>query len=210
MITESTSQEQKIAIWAVDEFMRKGVRSVSMDDIASGLGMSKKTLYKFFQNKRDLVNKAIEYKTVIEKQLLNHISESSEDAIHEMVQLSEHIISHFSELAPSLIIDLQKHYKKGWEKVIQFQMETLKGRIQENLERGINENFYRHSLDTDIISKLYVSMCVLTDNDEVFPFKKYDRKHLIEQVIFYHLQGILTDQGRNKLKKFELFNSYHG
>jgi len=176
-----------------------------MDDIARKLGISKKTLYQSVENKKDLITKVITYKVSLEKQVLETLPNISRDAMHEMVLLSEHIIEHFSDVAPSLIMDLQKYYPALWDLVYQFQTLDLKQRIETNIKRGLKESFYRANVDPDVIAKLYVSMCFSVDEERVFPAKDYNRSHVISEVIMYHMQGILSEKGREHTKDFKFF-----
>ena len=205
MFDNLTETEEKIIHTSLESFFRYGLRSVSMDDLSRKLGISKKTLYQSVANKKDLINKVIGYQLHMERQVLEALPRISNDAMHEMVQLSEHIIEHFSDIAPSLIHDLQKYYPELWEQVIDFQTIDLKNRIETNIRRGQKESFYRKNLDPDVIAKLYVGMCFVVDEESVFPTKEYDRTHVIGEVIMYHMQGILSKEGREHTKDFKFF-----
>ncbi|MEL6388871.1 MAG: TetR/AcrR family transcriptional regulator, partial [Bacteroidota bacterium] len=151
----------RITAKAMEEFFRFGIRSVSMDDISKLMGMSKKTLYKYFDNKKDLVHSVVRYKILQEVDVLDSVETQARDAIHEMVILSEHIIDHVSTIAPTVVIDLQKYYPQSWSHIQSFQREHLYKMIKSNVDRGILEGYYRNTLRPDIISKLYVSMCFI-------------------------------------------------
>ena len=196
MTSNETSTTSKIIRAALDEYFRYGLKSVSMDDVSKKLGISKKTLYLYVKNKEDLISKVISYKVRLEKQVLETVPNISKDAIHEMVLLSEHIIEHFSDIAPALLMDLQKYYPHLWETIVVFHNNDLKNRIESNILRGQQESFYRSNVDTDIIAKLYVSMCFTIDEDKLFPRRDYNRTHVIRELIMYHLQGILSNKGR--------------
>ena len=105
-------QKERIIQASTEEFMRLGVKSVSMDDISSKLGISKKTLYKAVENKEDLVTQSIATFLRLERQLIENIAANANDAIHEMIQIGEHRVMTLRNMKPSVVHDLKKYYKK--------------------------------------------------------------------------------------------------
>ena len=87
--------------YSTTQFMSLGIRSVSMDDIASGRGMSKKTLYQHVQNKSDLVTQAISRHLDLEVQAIDHIITHADDAIDEMVKIANHTLVTFRQIKPA-------------------------------------------------------------------------------------------------------------
>ncbi len=189
----------------VDHFMQVGIKSVSMDDIAHQFGISKKTLYQHFDNKKDLVNQAISKHIQLEQSLINEISRNSTDAVEEMVQIAEYTVIHFGQIKPALIHDLQKYYSEIWEKVMSYQSEYYIDKIKTNLQRGQHEEYYRSNLNPEIIAKLYVAKSLSLVNEQLFSLTDYDRETLITQHILYHLHGILSHTGLQYLDQFKLF-----
>ena len=116
----------EIREFAIAQFMQYGVKSVSMDDISGQLGISKKTLYKHFSNKEELIDMCMSDFIRKEKQLINHLQDTSDDAIHAMKNITEHIMSTFRIMRPQLLYELQKYYKKVWKKIIDMQSIFIK------------------------------------------------------------------------------------
>ena len=187
-------------------FLRLGIKSVSMDDLASKLGISKKTLYQYVPNKRDLVKQVIERHIELEKQAMIEITRTATDAIDEMAQIAEHIVLHFTQIKPVLIHDMQKYYKDIWERVLLLQSVFIKSKIEDNINRGKREKYYREDTNADIISKLYVAKSIRLVDETLFPPNEYPREELVRQHILYHLHGILTETGRQHLYNFQHFN----
>ncbi len=185
-----------------NEMMKLGIKAVSMDDISKSLGMSKKTLYEHFDNKYDLIEKAILRHLSLEKQVIDEINKRAEDAIDEMAQIAEHTVVHFRQISPVLIHDLQKYYKDIWSYVIAHQTQYFFEKIGNNIRQGIAEGYYRKNIDAEIITKLYVSKSFSLVDESLFDPRSYSRDHLIKQHILYHLHGILTDIGRKHMHDF--------
>ncbi len=201
-----TTQIENIQNAAMAQFMSLGIRSVSMDDISSGLGISKKTLYKYFSNKNQLVDVCITNFIEQEKKLMDHLKVQSIDALDEMRQLAHHIISIFRTTKPILLNDLQKYYKEVWQKVKNMQTVYIKNQMSLNIERGKREGFYRPDIDSDIISNLYVEKAwIISDYMNQYHGEKLEK--IFEQHFLYHLYGILSEKGINHFKKIELFKN---
>jgi len=204
-VVKSSSQLNQILDLSTAQFMRLGIKSVSMDDLASEMGISKKTLYQHFENKKDLVTQSISRHIQQEENLIQEIVRTSTDAIDEMAQIAEHTVIHFREIRPSLIHDLQKYYRDIWDIVVQLHSVFIKTKIEDNINRGISEGYYRKNADADIISKLYVAKSFSLVDERLFSLTDYNREHLITQHILYHLHGLLSDTGRGHLNHFQLF-----
>lgn len=178
-----------------------------MDDLSSRLGISKKTLYQHVTNKHDLIKQAIERHIDLEKQALTEITRTATDAIDEMAQIAEHTVIHFRQLRPVLIHDMQKYYRDIWDMVVRLQSVFIKNKIEDNIKRGKEENYYRHDANADIISKLYVAKSFSLVDENLFSLNDYPRDLLIRQHILYHLHGILTEKGRQHLYNFQSFKA---
>lgn len=196
--------KQKILDQARDSFMELGIRSVSMDDLSSRLGISKKTIYQYVVNKQDLVNQIITRHTELERELMQTIKEQAGDAIDELVHITQHISQLFRTMRPTLLYDLQKYYKNSWQKVKVLHQEFIQQVIKENLVRGISEGYYRREIDVDIIARLYVVQSQAIIDEQMFPLNKHNSEHLIDQLIQYHLRGILSEEGSMHLQNFSL------
>lgn len=197
----------KIAKQIVDhgttQFMSYGVKSVSMDDLSTQMGISKKTIYKYFNGKEELINSCITEYLRQEEQLLHHIEEGSTDAVEDMIRSSEHFMNNFRMIQPNLFYELQKYYKTVWQQIINWESQFIKQRISNNLKRGISEGLYRDNIDPDIISDLYVQHIyqILSNTKK---YEKLGLDKILYQHILYHMHGILSESGIAHVKKLNL------
>ena len=107
--------KQRILHRAEDLFLRYGIKSVTMDDIARELGISKKTLYQFVENKTDLIQQIFRQKIEGEIKLIAEIRATAQDAIDEMMKIARHAIDELRKLTPTIVYDLQKYYHGTWK-----------------------------------------------------------------------------------------------
>ncbi len=187
-------------------FYRYGIKSVTMDDIARELGMSKKTLYQFFENKNDLINQMFELEEKRDIDITKCILVEAENAVDELMGFAKHGIEEFAKLmsSPTIVYDLQKYYKDIW---LKFEL-GINQRIYEgtkmNIERGKKEGLYRMDIDAEIVSKIYVRQMMSFIDEDTFPIKQYNKVQLFTQYLIYHIHGIATPKGiaifENKMK----------
>ncbi len=183
-------------------FNRYGIRSVSMDDIAAQLGMSKKTLYQSYTDKGELVD-AI-FSSVLEenKQKCIVCRESGKNAIDEILQSFEMVKDMFATMHPSVLFDMQKYHPGTFKKFENFRNGFLLKIIKENLENGIEEGLYREDIDTDIISRYRLHSIMLSFDSNVFPTNKTDLIYIEEQLLQHFLHGVATVKGIKLIAKY--------
>jgi TetR/AcrR family transcriptional regulator, cholesterol catabolism regulator len=185
-------------------FLRYGIKSVTMDDISRQLGMSKKTLYQFVDNKADLIKKVMQQHIDTEQEAMNQVRQQSNDAIDEMLGMGRYVTQMLREMSPSTVYDLHKHYRDTWEMVESFHQEHIYKCIKTNLENGVKEGLYRSDFDADIIAKLYVTKAMLLVNEDVFPLKNYNKEKLFKTLLVYHIHGVASAKGLKKLERYLL------
>ncbi|MCB0661141.1 MAG: TetR/AcrR family transcriptional regulator [Saprospiraceae bacterium] len=195
------NQLQQILEQAEKLFLRLGIRSVTMDDISQSMGMSKKTLYQYVDNKADLISKIVLNHVGKETECISKISSDANNAIQEMMEITKYSVQQLREISPVVIFELQKYYRESWEKMEALHKEHVYKVIYENIEKGKKEGFYREEINTDIVSKLYVGKTYLLVDENVFPLKEYDRRKLLIEFFKYHINGLLTDKGRKFLQE---------
>ncbi len=184
-----------------DLFMKYGIKSVSMDDIARKLGISKKTLYLYVDNKADLINKSLQLHLISEKQNILEVCRKSIDPIDEMLNIARYIASMLRQMNPSTVYDLQKYYGDSWKIMESLHQEHIYGVIKENIDRGVELGLYRRNLESDIIAKFYVGKSLILVDEDIFPAKKYKREKLFLEFISYHIHGIASKKGLELLEK---------
>ncbi len=194
----------KILDTAEQLFRKYGIRSVAMSDIAQGLGMSKKTIYVHIANKDELVDKVIRRHFCQEFYSVQDIMTEAKDALDVLRKISLHVQREMQNISPALIFDLQKYHSESWALVMKFHSDVVAKQIRANLEQGMIEGLYRKDLNVDLISRIYAnSLPIFTDNDF---FEQHSRAEIHQQFIKYHILGIVSEKGRERLKSYQIWN----
>src|ERR1700752_1389578 len=131
--------KERILVKSEEMFMQFGIRSVSMDDIANNLGMSKKTVYQYYADKDELVDAVIEgHISEIQRECLD-CRQNANDAIHEIFLTMEHINEELSNMNPMLLYDLEKFHYRSYQRFRQYKDKFLAELIRKNMDWGIKD-----------------------------------------------------------------------
>lgn len=188
-------EKLNIAIKTTELFMKFGIKSITMDDVAKHLGMSKKTIYKYYTDKTDLVKICITNHIETNVKCINDKHDSDENAIDILLGVHQMVNNMLKEINPSFEFDLQKYYPEVYAIITTRRSKNMLESIHKNLVQGIKEGFYRENMKVDIVTKLFVS------NMESFHFSKhFTREDLYSSDVFheifvYHIHGIASNKG---------------
>lgn len=180
-------------------FMRYGVRSVNMDDIARELKVSKKTLYKYFKDKSDIVMQVMSAKCAFEELMVSNTVQEAENAIDEVMRIAAFVSQELKQVHPSVMYDLEKYYPEAWDKLRDHKHDFICGTVRENLERGIKEGLYRDNLNAEIISKVYMHQMDAVFDSRDFPVGKYTIMQIHIELMRYHIRGVANEKGMKYL-----------
>ncbi|MAJ50001.1 MAG: TetR family transcriptional regulator [Flammeovirgaceae bacterium] len=192
----------KVVSVAEDLFMRLGIRSITMDEVARTLSMSKKTLYQYFENKDQLVSATMIAHIEREKEAFKRIHEASRNAIEEIHGLAEIMRKNLGQLNPSTLFDIQRFHPHAWETFLDFKDKCIQGHTAKNIIRGINEGYYRSEIDANIMATLRVEQVSLMFKPSVFSSVDFDFKQVQLQVLDHFIHGLLTEKGRKLYGQF--------
>lgn len=182
-------------------FMKYGIKSLTMDDIARHLGISKKTLYQYVTDKNDLVKKGVSLLIEQEKVMLCSAMEESETAIDELIGVTKCVSSEIGEMHPSVLFDLQKYHPEAWKLLETHKKEFIYNMMLENLKRGIKEGYYRENINPLIIASIYIGMVDTMMSSENPIHKTIGLDEMHTEIIRYHIKGISNDKGMAYLKE---------
>ena len=195
------SQLLSILQQTAELFMKYGIKSVTMDDIARHLKMSKKTLYKYVKDKNDLVHKVMEAWITVEQMNCTAIIEGSENAIDELIEISKRVSNEVTRIHPSVHYDMEKYHADAWRAFDSHKNEFILNCIRKNLENGIEEGLYRDNLNAQIISKLYVEKIDMIFDAAIFPPNEFNFHDVHLEMVRYHIRGIASPKGLEYLKE---------
>ena len=191
--------KERILHKAKDLFMRYGFRSVTMDEIAGQMGVSKKTLYQFYEDKDSLVEAVMQKEMAFLESECTRQFQESDNAIDELFKDMDSMVEVMASMNPQLIFDLEKFYPKTFEKFKQHKNSFLLDIIKTNLLRGIKEELYRPDIDVDITAKFRLESNFIAFDQELFPYGKYSLLKVITEIYNLYIHGIATTKGKKMI-----------
>ena len=194
--------KQEIIINAEKLFLKLGIRSVSMDDISRGLGISKKTLYQHFENKDSLVETVIKTHICRDQEEMEIINTASKNALDELKKMSAHVWEEIKNVSPGALYDLQKYYRKSWDILMLEQREHTFECFVKNIERGMKEGLFREDINAAIVAKIYANTNYFLLDQLSDPKPKFKKRELVDELFNYHVHGIATAKGLRLWKKY--------
>ena len=194
--------KQRIQKAAHDLVMQYGIRSVSMDDIAANLGMSKKTIYQYFKDKDELVEAVVDDIIDTNQYACKVDIERSENAVHEIFLVMDMMAEMFKSMNPSILFDMQKYHPAAFLKFQKHRNDYIYNVCRQNLERGIAEELYRPEISVDILARYRVETMLTAFNPEFQRSVKQSLLKIEEEIITHYLFGLVSLKGYKLVLKY--------
>lgn len=195
--------KERILASAEASFLRYGIRSISMDDIAAQLGMSKKTLYKFFADKDELVHEVVNNHMSCIETDCSADQVNAKDAIHEIFIVLARMAEDYHSINPMVMHDLQKFHPKAFALFLKHKAEFLFTVIKNNIERGIKEGLYRADIDVEVLSRFRIEAMMMPLNTEVFPANKFNFSRTSQIITENFIYGMATIKGHQLIDQYK-------
>jgi|SRR5215217_847977 len=187
-------------------FLKAGIKSVTMDDIAKQVGMSKKTIYQFFKDKNELVIALVKKKLDEDECMIKDIISKSTNVIEEMINMMKGSEEVFSRINPVVIHDMQKYHPGAWEVFQNFKAEVIIHTLEELLTKGVKQGYIRPDIDVKIIARMRVSQVETGFNTQIFPMAEFNPWKVQSQFLEHFNYGICTLKGYKLLNKYKNIN----
>jgi TetR/AcrR family transcriptional regulator, cholesterol catabolism regulator len=195
--------KERILEKADELFNRYGIRSVSMDDIAAQLGMSKKTLYQYYADKDELVTGV--FSAIMENNKCGCMEgrKASENALHEVFLSFDRVQEMFANMNPAVLFDMEKYHPGCFKKFKEYKNGFMYQMLKSNIERGMEEGIYREDIDVDILTRYRIHSIMMSFNPEMFPNNRTHLLHIEQQLLDVFLNGIATPKGQKLIQKYK-------
>lgn len=194
--------KERISKKAEELFMQFGIRSVSMDDIATQVGMSKKTIYHYFVDKDELVDAVIDTNITCMQDDCMHCKTDAKDAVHEMFITMERVIEQFSNMNPMLLYDLEKFHFKSYQRFVDHKNTFMMKMIVKNIKWGMQEELYRPEINVEILAKFRLESMMISYDMHIFPPSRFTIIEVTKEIILHYLYGLASIKGHKLIQKY--------
>ncbi len=188
---------------AHDLFMQYGIRSVTMDEIAVSIGISKKTLYQFFADKDELVEAVTVGIIAFNQASCLQDRQKAKDAIHEVFLAIEMMQEMFANMNPSILHELQKYHPKAFAKFTEHKHSFMYKVFVDNIQRGIREELFRPDINFELIVRVRLETVMMAFNQSIFPKAKYRLIDIETEITEHYLYGLATIKGHKMIQKYK-------
>lgn len=195
--------EDRIKEKADELFRHYGIRSVTMDELAGQLGISKKTIYQYYSDKDELVEAVTEKEIGFSRASCERDSRLAENAIDEIFRVMEFVEIMFRNMNPSMLFDLEKYHPRSYKKFLDHKNGFLFDMIRQNIERGIKEELYRPEINVDMMTRYRLETMMLGFNTQLFNPSKFNLAELHQEIIEHFLYGLATLKGYKLILKYK-------
>jgi AcrR family transcriptional regulator len=195
--------ENRILFKARDLMTRNGVKHVTMDDIASQLGISKKTIYQFYKDKDALVMAVVNFELEEQSLKCQRTQDMADNAVHEMFMILEDIQQMFKNMNPMTMNELAKYYPEAFLRIQNHKDEFMHKIIKTNLIKGIEQGVYRKEIDPEILSIYRLETSFVPFNVQLYPYSKFDIGKVTLQIIENFIYGVMSMKGIEFMEKYK-------
>jgi AcrR family transcriptional regulator len=194
-------QELEILETAFSLFNKYGIRSVSMDDVAREMSISKKTIYKYFENKAELVHRCVEsvFSTIHEQ--VERVHAETQNAIDELFDIDNVVGTIMSNHNPGMHFQLAKYYPETYKFIDSGRQKMIRKMIAENIAHGRKQGLYRSDFESGIITFLYCNKVDHIQEEDTELMEAFDMRKLMFESLIYHIRGISTAAGLTYLEE---------
>ena len=202
LLEEKMENKERILQKATDLFMRYGIRSITMDEIAAQLGISKKTIYQFFTDKDAMVEAVVNEEMKNNEEGCRIFSQSAQNAVHEIFLAMDGMQEMLKTMNPQLMYELEKHHPAAYKRLKQYKYQFLFTIVKENLQRGANEEIYRTGLNIELITRHRIESAFMPFNSEAFPQNKFPMNQTCQELAVLFLHSICNEKGKKLIEKY--------
>lgn len=203
MENKSTAVREEIINTSIGLFTKYGIRSVTMDDIAKELGISKKTIYQHFTDKDEIISIATQRYVQEECGKMIDICRTAGNAVEHLHLISEGLKETFKNMNPAVLYDLKKYHKKAWNIFLDYKENKIYSAMEENLRNGVRDGFFRKEINIKILTILRLAEIEMTFDKESFPHDEFSLVDIHTQLLDHFAYGILTDKGLKLLETYK-------
>ncbi len=174
-----------------------------MDDVAAQLGMSKKTIYQYYEDKNAIINAIAHHELHAQITEMDKARKTATNSIDEIFKMMNCISRTFVKINPNVFYDMQKFHPASWKLFHDFKEKKIMNFVEVNLKDGIKQGLYRADLNIKIMAKFRVEEVAMVFKPEIFPPVKYNIKDVQLILLDHFVHGISTLKGHKLINKYK-------
>ena len=195
-------EEIEIILERISDLYRKyGIKSVTMDDAARELGISKKTLYTFVRDKEDLVKQVMIQEMYKMHHRFNGLISEKQNAIEELFEVNKQIKKMIREHSTTIDYDLKKYFPSLYREIYEDTRQNMYEAVLRNIKKGKEDGLFREDLNEEVIARLHVSRVMGMSENPHFSIEEITSDKVYNEIMVYHIRGMANEKGIQYLEE---------
>ena len=196
-------ERERIMEKARERFLHYGFAKVTLDEIASDLGMSKKTLYKHFASKEDLLREAIRSITRSLSERIENVVSSEMSFEAKARKILTDIGTTLGTFSRHLQADIQRYVPDLWDEIEEFRRQQILDKLDRMFRQGIRENIFRRDLNPEIFTLVFIGAVQAIINPTVLSNRSFSATEAFSAILGILFEGALSDGARQSVHMFD-------
>ncbi|MBI2427852.1 MAG: TetR/AcrR family transcriptional regulator [Ignavibacteriales bacterium] len=196
--------KERIIGHAEERFLSSGFNKVTLDELSSELGISKKTMYKFFPSKEDLVRTMMRMVMKKVERNVTAITESEKPVIHKLAELMLFVGKLAGRISRAFQLDIQRFTPTLWKEVDKFRNEMILSRVALMIKEAKRQGKFRNDVNDEVVIMMFLNSVQTIVNPEVLSQHAFSPKEAMYTIFHVIFEGSLTDEARKEFINYEI------
>jgi TetR/AcrR family transcriptional regulator, cholesterol catabolism regulator len=195
--------KERILIKAAELCFRFGIRSVTMDDIAKELGISKKTIYQHFEDKDEIIFQIMRSEMDKDKCEWADLGKISKNLLEKMTNAISLMRKTMVGMHSTIIFDIKRYHPRAWALFLSHKNHFILETVTSDLNEGIKEGMFRPNINVEFMAKYRLEQVEMGFNTEIFPSDKFNIVEIQTTLMDHFIRGILTEKGLKQYNSYQ-------
>ncbi len=195
--------KQRIVEVSSKRFMENGISKVTLDEIASELGMSKKTMYKFFPSKEDLLKTIVHTMMSGLRVRVEAIVNSNKPFVEKAPELLTLIGHQISIMSKQFLFDLQRFTPELWKEIDEFRRQRILTNVRTIFVQAQEEGIFRKDLDIELFILVFTSSVQGIVNPQTLSQQSFSAAEALRGIFRIIFDGAMTEEARKNSRLFK-------
>jgi TetR/AcrR family transcriptional regulator, cholesterol catabolism regulator len=195
--------KERILNKATEMCFRFGIRSVTMDDIAKELGISKKTIYQHFEDKDEIIFQIMKLEMDKDKNEWASLSITSKNLLDKMTSALQLMRKGMEGMHSSIIFDIKRYHPRAWALFLDHKNNFILETVTNDINAGIKEGIFRSDINVSFMAKFRMEQVEMGFDTDVFPSTSFNMVEIQTTLLDHFIRGILTEKGLKQYNSYQ-------
>lgn len=202
--------KQRVIEHARERFFAAGFSKVTMDELSQDLGISKKTMYQYFESKEELLNAVIDWQVEEMSGKMKNILSSPDDFISKLYTMWTAVGRMACHVSKQMLDDVRRHRPDLWKRIEEMRKQIIQDSMGRMVDEGVQRDLVRSDVNKEVMILMYISSVQGVVNPDILTNNSFSTEEALKTILRVFLDGILTESARKQFHKKILQHHYTG